>query len=86
MSLKAINRNLARSESVKTFGQWVGMAILLAGLPACSNQLTYNTLQAWQQQTCYAMNDPQERSRCLASTSKSYEDYKSESEAVKGGR
>lgn len=53
-------------------------------LQACTSQQTYGSLQAWQQQECFRMNDPQERSRCLANTSKSYDDYRREADAVKG--
>ena len=55
-------------------------------LQACSSQLAYGTGQAWQRQECNKINDAQERSRCMASASTSYEDYKRQAEAAKGTR
>jgi hypothetical protein len=63
----------------------VSAAILLslAGLSACSSQQAYGTGQAWQRNECNKINDPQERSRCLAGTNTSYEDYKRQQEALR---
>lgn len=58
----------------------------LLGFAACSTQQAYGVGQAWQRNECYRINDAQERSRCLASTSTSYDDYKRQSEAAKGSQ
>lgn len=52
-----------------------------SGLQACSSQQAYGVGQAWQRNECYKISDPQERSRCLASASTSYDDYKRQAEA-----
>ncbi len=54
------------------------MAALLAGT-GCTTQQLYNTGQAWQRNECGRIMDQQERSRCLSSTSTSYEAYKQQS-------
>jgi len=56
------------------------------GFTGCSSQQTYGAGQAWQRNECYKINEAQERSRCLASTSTSYEAYKREAEAGKKGQ
>jgi hypothetical protein len=53
------------------------------GLGACSSQQAYGAAQAWQRNECFKINDAQERSRCLASTSTSYEDYKRQADAAR---
>lgn len=53
------------------------------GLAACSTQQAYGAAQAWQRNECHKIIDAQERSRCLASSSTSYEDYKRQSEAAR---
>ena len=52
-----------------------------SGLQTCSSQQAYGVGQAWQRSECFKINDPQERSRCLASASTSYDDYKRQAEA-----
>ena len=49
----------------------------------CSSQQAYGVGQSWQRNECYKITDAQERGRCLASSSTSYEEYKRQSEAVK---
>ncbi|MDP1549520.1 MAG: hypothetical protein Q8L97_05090 [Nitrosomonas sp.] len=56
------------------------MAALLAGT-GCTTQQLYNTGQAWQRNECGRIMDQQERSRCLSSTSTSYEAYQKQSGA-----
>jgi hypothetical protein len=51
--------------------------------PGCSSQQTYGVGQAWQRNECFKINDAQERSRCLASASTSYEEYNRKAEAAK---
>jgi hypothetical protein len=61
------------------------LALLAPSLFAgCSMQQVYNTGQAWQQNQCLKIIDAQERSRCMASTGTSYDEYKRESSAVGG--
>lgn len=55
--------------------------VLLIALCGCSSQQLYNAAQGWQRNECYKIADQQERSRCLASTSTSYEQYQRESQA-----
>ena len=52
-------------------------------LQACSSQQLYGAGQAWQHQECNKINDTQERGRCMASASTSYEEYKRQAEAAK---
>jgi hypothetical protein len=54
--------------------------------PGCSSRQLYGTGQAWQRNECRKIPDEQERSRCLSSTSTSYEDYKRQSEAARSGK
>jgi hypothetical protein len=60
---------------------WLLMACVLQ---ACSAQQMYGAGQAWQHQECNKINDVQERGRCMASASTSYEEYKRQVEAAKG--
>lgn len=55
------------------------MAALLLTGTGCTTQQLYNTGQAWQRNECNRLMDQQERSRCLSSTSTSYEAYKQQS-------
>jgi len=58
------------------------LVALLSTLGACSSQQLYGVGQAWQRNECFKINDQQQRSRCLSSTSTSYEQYKRESGAA----
>jgi hypothetical protein len=51
-------------------------------LSACSSQQLYGVGQAWQRNECFKITDQQERSRCLSSSSTSYEQYKREARAA----
>jgi hypothetical protein len=53
----------------------VPLAALLQAAAGCSSQQLYGVGQAWQRNECFKVADQQERSRCLASTSTSYEQY-----------
>jgi hypothetical protein len=55
-----------------------------ACLSGCSTAQAYGAGQAWQRIECSKLNDAQERTRCMASTSTSYEDYQRQVEAAKG--
>ena len=59
---------------------WLVVGLALA---ACTSQQMYSAAQTWQRQECYKINDTQDRNRCLASTSTSYDDYKREVEAAR---
>lgn len=54
--------------------------LLFAG---CSTQQAYDMGQAWKRNECFRINDTQERNRCMASTSTSYEEYQRESKAAR---
>ena len=49
----------------------------------CSSQQAYGVGQAWQRNECYKIGDAQERGRCLASSSTSYDEYKRQSDAAR---
>ena len=53
---------------------------------ACSSQEVYESSKGSQRNECLKIHDTQERGRCLASMSKSYEDYKREVEQAKVGK
>lgn len=57
------------------------MAALLAG---CSTEQAYDAAQDWQRQGCQMINDTQERSRCLENSRQRYDDYKKQTDAIKG--
>ena len=62
-------------------GAWIiGIAAtaLITGT-GCTTQQLYSTGQAWQRNECNRLMDQQERSRCLSSSSTSYEAYKQQS-------
>jgi len=61
----------------------MGFALFTA---ACSSQQAYGAGQAWQRLECSKIKDTQERSRCMASSSTSYEEYKRQAEAAKSGK
>jgi len=58
----------------------------LGQLCACSSQQIYNAGQAWQKNECSRINDAQERSRCMSSTSTSYEDYVRQQQAAQSSK
>ena len=58
--------------------------VALSSMQACSSQQVYGAGQAWQHRECNKIQDTQDRSRCMASSSASYEDYRRQAEAAKG--
>jgi hypothetical protein len=54
-------------------------ALIVAALGGCSSQELYSTGQGWQRNECRKLPDVQERERCMASTSRSFDDYQRES-------
>jgi hypothetical protein len=62
----------------------VVLALASLGLAGCSSQQLYGAGQGWQRAECNKIMDAQERSRCMASASTSYEDYRKQSEAAQG--
>ncbi|AMV71911.1 hypothetical protein JCM30471_34280 [Desulfuromonas carbonis] len=60
--------------------------LLLFGLGGCSSRQLYESGQSWQRNQCNQIFDALERSRCLESTSSSFEEYRRESEAVRNAR
>jgi hypothetical protein len=65
--------------------QSIVMAIAL-GAAACSPQQFYGAGQTWQRNECNKINDTQERARCNASASKSYDAYQREVDAAREGK
>jgi hypothetical protein len=61
-------------------------AVWLMLLGACSSQELYLSGQQWQRQECHKLQDADQRSRCLASTARSYDDYQRESAAARAAR
>lgn len=55
-------------------------------LSGCSSQQIYNSGQAWQRNECNKIIDGQERSRCLANSNTSYEDYKRQTQEAKDAK
>ncbi len=62
------------------------LLMVACGVSACSSMQAYGAGQAWQRQECNKLPDAAERSRCMASASTSYEDYRRQAEAAKAGR
>ncbi len=54
-------------------------AILTITQSGCSTQQLYSTGQAWQRNQCHTLLDQQERERCIANASASYETYRKQS-------
>jgi hypothetical protein len=52
-------------------------------LCACTAQQLYGAGQAWQKQECSKIVETQERGRCMASNSNTYEEYRRQAEATK---
>jgi hypothetical protein len=42
---------------------------------ACTTQQGYGAAQAWQQNECRKLQDQEQRTRCLKSNAKTYEEY-----------
>jgi len=77
----------AYSGSPVARGSVLALVLLsVAGLPGCASEQVYGAGQAWQRQECIKLMDSQERSRCMASVSMSYDEYKRQSEAMKAAR
>ena len=53
-------------------------------LIGCSPQQAYGAGQAWQREECSKLLDAQDRERCIANASTSYEEYKRQVESAKG--
>jgi hypothetical protein len=77
--MNTLNRSLNRAG--------IALAAIAAMVGAgCSSQQLYGVGQGWQRQECNKISDTQERSRCMASSSTSYDRYKRDSEAAKAGK
>lgn len=57
--------------------------LALLALAGCSGPQLYGGGQAWQKTECQKLQDAAERNRCMASTDRSYEDYKREQDAAR---
>ena len=64
----------------------IGLFLLLGQLVACSSQQMYGSGQAWQKNQCSKIIDAQERSRCMASTSTSYDEYRRQQQAAQSSK
>lgn len=53
-------------------------AVLLAG---CSAQQLYTTSQSWQRNECQRLPDTQDRTRCLAANSATFDEYKRQADS-----
>jgi hypothetical protein len=53
----------------------------VVSLAGCSGPQLYGGGQAWQKTECQKLQDAAERNRCMASTNRSYDDYKREQDA-----
>jgi hypothetical protein len=73
---KRLNKCVARAAATG--------ALIVAALGGCSSQELYSTGQGWQRNECRKLPDAQERERCMASTSLSFDDYQRESAAARG--
>lgn len=81
-----IPSSLRQGEPImRYFGLLFGIFVLF-GLGGCSSRQFYESGQSWQRNQCNQIFDSLERSRCLESTSTSFEEYRRESEAVKNAR
>ena len=67
---------------MKTPAATLLLAALAFTFTACSSRQLYGVGQAWQRNECFMIADQQERSRCLSSSSTSYEQYKREATAA----
>ena len=62
----------------------VCLAIVVASaLCGCSSKELYAAGQGWQRQECNKIIDNQERSRCMAGATRSYDEYKREADGSK---
>jgi hypothetical protein len=61
------------------------LLLMVLSLGGCTTQQLYSTGQSWQRQECLRLPDLAERDRCLRSTARSYEEFRSEA-ARAGGR
>ena len=59
------------------------VAAVLSILAGCSTQQLYGAGQAWQKTECTKIIDAQERSRCLASTNTSFDEYQRQRDAAR---
>lgn len=82
-TLIAVRRSRALLAAFFASAAAAALASLAAG---CSTQQAYGAGQAWQRQECSKINDAQERSRCMASASTSYDDYKRQADGAKAGK
>ena len=74
-----------RSHDIARASVFAATLVSALHLSGCSAQQAYGASQAWQLQECSKIMNAQERSRCMASASTSYEDYKRQAEAAKAG-
>jgi hypothetical protein len=58
-------------------------AVVIACATGCSSRQLYDSAQGWQRNECHRMQDPGERSKCLSSTSTSYDEFRRQSGEVK---
>ena len=72
----------------KTIRGWqlAASLLLVPPLAACTSQDAYRTGQSWQTNECNKIYDTQERNRCLASASMSYEEYQRQQAALRAGK
>ncbi len=57
--------------------------VAVLALAGCSAPQLYGGGQAWQKTECQRLQDAAERNRCMASTNRSYDDYKREQDTAR---
>ena len=59
------------------------VAAIALGSAGCTWQQAYSAGQEWQRNACNRLLEPNERERCVSSSSMSYDDYRRRSDATK---
>jgi hypothetical protein len=63
---------------------WV--LLMLADMAACSSQMAYTAGQAWRQNQCNALNNIDDRQRCMKEAGQPYDSYQQDAEKLRSGK